>query len=89
MGQSLLLSGFETDRGLPVLLKMGTPSHPLIAHPYCNNCRSLGLPAGQTLSFMQNQHSFYAQQHKNECTEVRSEDKALQPVTREEFDSNG
>jgi hypothetical protein len=82
MGLSLLLNGVETDCGLPVLLKMGTPSHPLIVHSYCNNCRSRGLPVGQTLSFMQNQHSSYAHQHRNECTEVRSEDKAGQPVTR-------
>jgi hypothetical protein len=82
MGQSLLLSGFETHCELSVLLKMGPPSHPLIAHPYCNNCRSRALPVGQTLSFMQNQHSSYDYKHRNECTDIRRENKAGQPVTR-------
>lgn len=40
MGQSILLSGLERNRGLTVLLKMDNTSRPLTAHHCCKHCRS-------------------------------------------------
>ena len=46
-------------------------------------------PGKQTLSFLQNQQSSYAHQHRDECTDVGVENQAGQRVRRGEFESNG